>query len=116
MMNYKVLLGVFLALMLTACGTTNKVVPENFPFQFNDNNPHQLASAKKYGIEPLDDRSQLTKKVLRKLRLVEDCEYYEVDQLTHSVPYLTPHAAKLLKDIGKGFQKKLKNKQQKKTT
>lgn len=89
---------------MTACGTRREV-PVNFPFTFNDNNPHQLAAAKKYGIDPLEDRSQLTKKVTKHLRLVEDNDYYSVDPLTHSVPYLTPEAAKLLKDIGKKFQK-----------
>lgn len=89
---------------MTACGTRREV-PVNFPFTFNDNNPHQLAAVKKYGIDPLEDRSQLTKKVTKHLRLVEDNDYYSVDPLTHSVPYLTPEAAKLLKDIGKKFQK-----------
>ena len=106
-MNYKMIVWALLVMVFTACGTSRKAVPETFPFKFNDSNPHQLASAKKYGIEPLEDRTQL-KKVIRKLKKVEDCKYYTVDPLTHSVPYLTPHAAKLLKDIGKGFQKKLK--------
>ncbi|MBP5386784.1 MAG: hypothetical protein J6Y97_05290 [Prevotella sp.] len=89
---------------MTACGTRREVSVK-FPFTFNDNNPHQLAAAKKYGIDPLEDRSQLTKKVTKHLRLVEENDYYSVDPLTHSVPYLTPEAAKLLKDIGKKFQK-----------
>lgn len=100
---------VLLVLLLTAsCGTRENVVPETFPFKFNDNNPHQLGAAKEYGITPLEDRSQLTNKIKRKLRLVEDCRYYTVDQLTHSVPYLTPNAAKLLRDIGKQFQKSMR--------
>ena len=103
---FRILFFSLIVVALTGCGT-QKVVPENFPFEFKDNNPHQLANAKKYGIEPLEDRSQL-KKVRRKLRLIEDCDYYAIDPLTHSVPYLTPKAAKLLKKIGKGFQKKLR--------
>ncbi len=103
---FRILFCSLIVVVLTGCGT-QKVVPENFPFEFKDNNPHQLANAKKYGIEPLEDRSQL-KKVRRKLRLIEDCDYYAIDPLTHSVPYLTPKAAKLLKKIGKGFQKKLR--------
>lgn len=102
MKQYRILL--VLVAGLTACGTRREV-PVNFPFTFNDNNPHQLAAAKKYGIEPLEDRSQLTKKVTKHLRLIEENDYYSVDPLTHSVPYLTPDAAKLLKDIGKQFQK-----------
>jgi hypothetical protein len=96
-----------LLILLTGCTTHQKAVPENFPFKFADSNPHQVAGAKKYGIEPLDDRSQL-QRVKKKLKHIEECEYYAVDPLTHSVPYLTPQAAKLLKDIGKGFQKKLR--------
>lgn len=96
------------AFCLVACGTKQKVVPENFPFTFKDNNPHQMAGAKKYGIEPVEDRASLTKKVLRPLKHIEECENYSVDPLTHSVPYLTKDAAKLLKDIGKGFRKSLK--------
>ena len=93
-----------LAVCLSACGTRHEV-PVDFPFTFNDNNPHQLANVKKYGIEPLEDRSQLTKKVTRHLRHIEENKYYSIDPLTHSVPYLTPQAAKLLKEIGKNFQK-----------
>jgi len=99
---------VLTALCLVACGSRQRVVPENFPFKFNDNNPHQLAAAKKYGIDPVENRAGLTKKVLRPLKHIEEGEYYTVDPLTHSVPYLTKDAARLLKDIGKGFQKALK--------
>lgn len=94
-------------ILFGSCASHRSAVPETFPFQFSDPNPHQLAAAKQYGIEPLEDRSEL-KRVKRRLKLVEECEYYVVDPLTHSVPYLTPEAAKLLKDIGKRFQKKLK--------
>lgn len=38
---------------------------------------------------------------------IETCDYYVVDKLTHSHPYLVPDAAKLLEDIGKRFQEKL---------
>ena len=36
-------------------------------------------------------------------------DYYEVEELTHSIPYLVPEAANLLEDIGKNFQDSLKN-------
>ena len=93
--------------LLVSCASHRGAVPETFPFKFSDPNPHQLAGTKKYGIEPLEDRSELDR-VKHRLKHVEECEYYAVDPLTHSVPYLTPEAAKLLKDIGKRFQKKLK--------
>ena len=36
-------------------------------------------------------------------------EYYEVEKLTHSIPYLIPSAARLLEDIGHNFQDSLRN-------
>ena len=45
---------------------------------------------------------------------IETCDYYVVDKLTHSHPYLTPDAAKLLDDIGKRFQEKLEEHNMKK--
>ena len=36
-------------------------------------------------------------------------EYYEVEELTHSIPYLVPSAVKLLEDIGRNFQDSLYN-------
>ncbi len=94
-------------LFLCACASHREAVPENWPFRFNDNNPHQLAAAQQYGIEPLETRDDL-RRVKRKLKHIEENKYYAVDPLTHSVPYLTPDAAKLLKDIGKKFQKSMK--------
>jgi uncharacterized protein YcbK (DUF882 family) len=45
---------------------------------------------------------------------IENSDYYVVDKLTHSHPYLTPKAADLLDEIGKRFQEKLKEKNMKK--
>jgi hypothetical protein len=39
---------------------------------------------------------------------IENSNYYVVDKLTHSHPYLTPKAADLLDEIGERFHKKLK--------
>lgn len=38
---------------------------------------------------------------------IENSDYYVLDKLTHSHPYLTPEAAELLEEIGKRFQNKL---------
>lgn len=38
---------------------------------------------------------------------IENSDYYVVDKLTYSHPYLTPKAADLLDEIGERFQKKL---------
>jgi hypothetical protein len=45
---------------------------------------------------------------------IENSDYYVVDKLTHSHPYLTPEAANLLDEIGERFQEKLKEKDIKK--
>ncbi len=95
------------AFFLTACGVTREV-PYDFPFSYHYVNPHQGKGAVKYGIEPLENRDALTRKVKRHLTHIEEGKYYTVDRLTHSVPYLTPDAADLLKDIGKDFQKSLR--------
>ena len=44
------LLLTLLFTLLTSCASHRRVVPETFPFQFTDPNPHQLEAAKKYGI------------------------------------------------------------------
>jgi len=45
---------------------------------------------------------------------IEASDYYILDKLSHSHPYLTPKAADLLDDIGKRFQDKLDEKNMKK--
>ena len=69
---------------------------------FNDSNYIQLQAAQRLGIDPITDLSSAyyTKRPLVK---VESNEYYHLDSLTHSVPYLVPEAAQLLQDIGKNF-------------
>ena len=41
--------------------------------------------------------------LLRHLLEISDCEYYKVDSLTYSIPYLVPKAKDLLETIGKNF-------------
>ena len=40
---------------------------------------------------------------VEKIERFIDCEYYEVDSLTHSIPYLVPKAKDLLETIGRSF-------------
>ena len=69
---------------------------------FNDSNIFQLEAAQRMGIEPLSDlRSAYNTK--RPLVKVSSNEYYQIDSLRHSIPYLVPEAAHLLQDIGKNF-------------
>lgn len=76
-------------------------------FQFNDLNPKQLASAKQLGISPAETRDELKKKIGYLVK-ISDNNYYKIDHLDYSMPYLTPGAEQLLLDIGKGFQERLK--------
>lgn len=74
--------------------------------EFNDLNDKQLKAAQALGVPPVADRAaaeQLKKRLVR----VEDCEWYVLDSLTHSIPYLVPSAKELLDRIGRNFQDSL---------
>ena len=74
---------------------------------FNDLNETQLEAARKNGLKKSItlDEAQTN----RQLQKIESNRYYDVQKLTHSVPYLVPKAAKLLEDMGKAFQDSLFN-------
>lgn len=72
---------------------------------FNDLNAEQLVSARRVGVEPVENRAEARH---ARLRSVKSCRLYEVEPLTHSIPYLVPEAKKLLEDIGRGFRDSLK--------
>lgn len=69
---------------------------------FNDSNHVQLQYARRLGIDPITDIRGLYR-TRRPLVKVETNEYYKIDTLTHSFPYLVPEAAALLKTIGANF-------------
>ena len=75
---------------------------------FNDLNPVHLAEAQKIGIEPVPSR-EAAEHASRKMEEIQTNKYYEVEELTHSIPYLVPEAAMLLEDIGRNFQDSLRN-------
>ena len=81
-----------------------KGLTKKYNKQFDDMNPVQLKAAEKFGITPVDDRSY-DFEANEKLVKIEDCDEYHIDDLTHSVPYLTHNAANLLKSIGAEFRK-----------
>ena len=72
---------------------------------FGDLNAEQMVSARRVGIEPIENRKQA---LHSRLRSVKSCRLYHVEPLTHSVPYLVPEAKRLLEDIGRGFRDSLK--------
>ena len=75
---------------------------------FNDLNDVRVAVAQKIGIAPISSRDD-AKHASKKMKEIETNKYYEVEDLTHSVPFLISDAANLLEDIGKNFQDSLRN-------
>lgn len=69
---------------------------------FPDLNDKYLEVAKAVGIRPLEDREE-AESMKEKLTHITDNEFYVVDSLTHSIPYLVPRASALLDTIGSNF-------------
>lgn len=67
---------------------------------FNDINPQHIEVARRDGIIPVDSPDKAWTQG-RGLVKIESNRYYFVDELTHSYPYLKPHAAALLAEIGR---------------
>lgn len=74
--------------------------------EFNDSNNVQLVAAERYGIKPVENREEAAA-LTDRLVLIRDCDYYLVDTLRHSVPYLTFQAAGVLEQIGRNFRDSL---------
>ncbi|MBR1631569.1 MAG: hypothetical protein IJ680_06895 [Paludibacteraceae bacterium] len=71
---------------------------------FNDLNDLQLEAATGRGIVPLTTRDDLQGSIrANHLRHVRTNRLHQIDPLTHSSPYLMPHAARLLDDLGRAF-------------
>lgn len=69
---------------------------------FNDKNDVQLQAAQAIGIDPIEsykDAYNINQPIVE----ITSCDEYTLDSLSHSLPYLIPKAATLLKDIGKAF-------------
>ena len=69
---------------------------------FPDLNDKHLEVAKAVGIRPLEDREE-AESMKEKLTHITDNEFYVVDSLTHSIPYLVPRTSALLDTIGSNF-------------
>lgn len=69
---------------------------------FNDLNNVQLVVAKKNGIRPLASREEAVE-LGDRLVEIKECEWYDVDSLTHSIPFLVPKASELLDTLGAVF-------------
>lgn len=69
---------------------------------FNDQNNVQLPMAQSLGIPLIEGRSE-AEHMKHRLRKLEGGRYYQLDSLTHSIPYLIPRAANCLDTIGARF-------------
>ena len=69
---------------------------------FPDTNAVQLVAAQRWGVSPVRNREDAESRK-RELVYVGSNPYYHVDKLYSSIPYLVPHAAALLQDIGEAF-------------
>lgn len=73
---------------------------------FADSNKFHIEAAESHGIRPLHTLGDVWEQGTRLERL-RTCEAYYLDELTHSLPYLTPRAHRLLTDIGLAFRDSL---------
>ena len=75
---------------------------------FNDSNKYHYQAGERIGIKPIASVAEayFTRRPLVK---VESCRWYTVEELTHSMPYLVPEAARLLETIGRNFQDSLRS-------
>lgn len=91
-------------------GTVNRNADKREPTRqykniFNDLNDVQLRAAIENGLKnPVLEENVIDN---RKLMKIESCRKYKIADLTHSMPYLVPKAAKLVNDIGQAFQDSL---------
>ncbi len=103
-----------LVVLLVGCGNSKKdngpfVYFANYSRTFNDLNNKHLSSAKRLGIDPIASEKDLSE-AGRPLKKITSCRKYQVDKLTHSIPYLVPEAYDLLETIAENFKDSLDNK------
>ena len=76
---------------------------------FGDLNDTHLEAARKNGVKPLQNRDAAIK-LGGKVVEIKSGKLYQVDSLTHSIPYLVPKASALLDSIGANFLDSLESK------
>ena len=69
-----------------------------------------IAAAVKNGITPLEARADTINQMDMLVRLPHELPLYRQYQITHSIPYLVPTAAKLFVDIAQNFRDSLYSK------
>lgn len=74
----------------------------HFGNTFPDQNDVQLLAANRYGVQPVENRTDAESRK-NELVFVGTNPYFYVDKLNNSIPYLVPGASVLLQDIGKAY-------------
>ena len=108
-----------LSVVLTSCKEKDMSMKMNEPRNirgvvsykrsFGDLNDAHLATAKKIGVKPLKNR-EAAEKLGGKVVEIKSGKLYQVDSLTHSIPFLVPKASALLDSIGANFLDSLESK------
>lgn len=83
----------------------------NYNREFNDLQELHIVSAINNGITPMAVKDDTLNRGEELVRLPDELELYKTYELTHSVPFLVPSAAKLLMDISLNFRDSLYSKQ-----
>ena len=83
----------------------------NYNREFNDLNQLHIVSAIKNGIKPLETRDDTVHQIKDLVRLPNELDLYKSYNITHSIPYLVPSAAKLFMDIAQTFRDSLYSKE-----
>lgn len=83
------------------------IIPGKLRDIFTDSNRVQLEAAKANGIDPIVDL-RTAYNLRQPIVKIHTCDAYSVEPMSHSIPYLVPKAAKLLRDIGTAFSDTVK--------
>ena len=83
----------------------------NYNREFNDLNDLHIIAAIKNGITPLETRADTVHQMDMLVRLPDELDLYRSYQITHSIPYLVPSAAKLFMDVAQNFRDSLYSKE-----
>ena len=86
-------------------------VSGNYNREFNDLNDLHIIAAIKNGITPLETRADTVHQMDMLIRLPDELDLYRSYQITHSIPYLVPSAAKLFMDVAQNFRDSLYSKE-----
>ena len=116
---YTITMAFFLTVILASCKEKDMSMKMNEPRNirgvvsykrsFGDLNDAHLAAAKKIGVKPLKNR-EAAEKLGGKVVEIKSGKLYQVDSLTHSIPFLVPKASALLDSIGANFLDSLESK------